>query len=344
MSIPTPMTLVKSGTFLRRGVIMNPIRLIRWRRNIRGDLAAGSQYSVRMKIIPSESNFKKWTAIPPTVGDLIFLQERDLLLARRLGFPVYTTEEVRSQSLTLWTLNQRSWYLYALNRASYCVWLPVGVLESLDPELLKKISAIQRRLEVPTLLPSSKLSSVARARCSHLGRYQWVTSKAWRDSTLNQKRELLQIWFKHNKIENYASRDLDQLPQLARSELRRIRLDSVLNTYLDSSGPNCFAAVASAISSGGKEAAQQWLHWKPLARFLRDQHYRVVKADSPIATDVLIFRRKAAFVHAAYFIGGGYYFEMPGQDFYEPYRVEKFESWRRAWPDSQLSIYRKTRG
>ena len=295
-----------------------------------------------MKIIPSDADFRKWIAIPPTEGDLLFFQERDLAIALRLGFPLYTNDEIRSQSLSLWTLNQRSWYLYALNRATHCIWLPVGVLESLQRELAIKLSAIQGRLEVPTMLPTSKLSLFARKSCLDVGRYQWVSSKTWSHSIHGQKIELLQVWFKHNKIENYASIELRRLPASARNELKRVKLDSALNTYLNSSGPNCFGAVASAISGGGRAAARQWLHWQPLERFLRDQHYKVVKTSTPIATDVLIFKCKAEAIHAAYLIGDGYYFEMPGQDFYELYRVEKFENWRQAWPGSTLSIFRKT--
>lgn len=40
----------------------------------------------------------------------------------------------------------------------------------------------------------------------------------------------------------------------------------------------------------------------------------------------------------------GLYFEKPGQDFYEPYRIEYFKRWQIEWPNTRLKIYRKNSG
>jgi len=59
--------------------------------------------------------------------------------------------------------------------------------------------------------------------------------------------------------------------------------------------------------------------------------------------DVLVFMRGSKAMHVAFFLGENLYFEKPGQDFYEPYRIERFDRWKLEWPKTTLSIWRRIR-
>ena len=62
---------------------------------------------------------------------------------------------------------------------------------------------------------------------------------------------------------------------------------------------------------------------------------------SPQTGDILIFSKDAGPINASYFLGDGFCFEKPGQDFYEPYRVSLFSECRNAWHDAKVAVWRK---
>jgi hypothetical protein len=125
--------------------------------------------------------------------------------------------------------------------------------------------------------------------------------------------------------------------------LQRSGFKKLLNRYALTSGPNCLACAA-AMATGGKyalEIANQWMHGPPFLSHLKTIGLKKTSNTNPRVGDVLVFSRSTEIVHAGYYLGEGIYFEKPGQDFYEPYRIEKFNSWKRHWPDSTLSIWHR---
>lgn len=275
-----------------------------------------------MQIKPSQIDFENWIAIVPTDEDLVFLTREKIDLFRNLPFEPLTREQVKSQGLKVWTLNKRSWYGYALDSADYCVVLPKGAIESFDKDLKNELADEQRKLYVPTVTQE-----------------RWMTTHVWSQLDRSEKINTLQAWLVKNEVRTYDSIELQNLPHDAGSELSRIRYDGLLNGFSAFSGPNCFAAVAGAIENN-KNTYLQWLHWPELERLLLFRGFGITQ-DDPKTGDVLIFHKDETQIHASYFLGNGLYFEKPGQDFYEPYRIANFTSWQASWPEAKISICRK---
>lgn len=315
---------------------LNEPHRVRW-----FDLLQWSSYIKKMKIKPTDADFRSWTYEVPDDGDLLFFNLKNTDQLKELPGPVLTVSEAKAHSLTHWNLSQRSWYSYALNRASHCAWLPRGGIEQLDRPLQTKIAKSQIRLEVPTLVASSHLSGDLKKILPAFGKYHWLTSATWKKLSVNKRIAALKEWYTQNEVSEYESLSFKELPEQARRQLKRVGFDSLLNRYASCSGPNCFAAVTGAIATNQSIAlAKQWLHWEPLAKFLIESNFVKTKAKEAKQGDVLIFSRGKQVVHAAYYLGDGIYFEKPGQDFYEPYRVERLVNWQREWPDTTLTIWR----
>lgn len=296
-----------------------------------------------MQIRPSLSDFKKWKSCVPTEGDPLFIDAKSAKDYQTLPFPHYSIEDMRAQSQTLWTLNMRSWYGYALNQASLCIWMPPGALEQLNQGTVQKLAQIQARLKVPTLISPSFLPASLRSKIKQYGRRHWLSSGAWLSLTHSERSEAIRAWGRQNKAFVHNGASFDDLPQPVQNLLQRSGFKKLLNRYASISGPNCLACAA-AMATGGKHAlgiANQWMHGPPFLNHLKTIGFKKTPNAHPQLGDVLVFSRSNEIVHAGYCLGEGIYFEKPGQDFYEPYRVEKIDSWKKHWPDSTLSIWRR---
>lgn len=295
-----------------------------------------------IKIVPRLKDFKNWTSCVPVSGDLVFLNNTTLKNLKILPYPVYTTQEVRDQSLTLWTLNNRSWYGYALNRASHCVWLPTGCLESLPLGTQSLLAKAQVELNVPTLVDSKHFSKSLGRVFKKFGKHYWLSSSSWNCCSKQNKVAALRAWFNQNEIVLHDSIDPKTLAHDAYKELLRIGYDSLVNSYRPFSGPNCLATAAGAVAAKDNvKISNQWLHGAPFLNFLRKSEYRKFQATSYLKGDVLVFTSKKSVAHAAYLLSENLVFEKPGQDFYEPYRIGKVSELMENWKDSGLGVWRK---
>jgi hypothetical protein len=294
-----------------------------------------------MKILPTAADFRQWTACVPVAGDLLFFDAASLR-GLRLPYPVYTVDEARAQSLDLWTLNMRSWYGYALNRSVACMWLPAGELEKLEPALRERLARAQVALEVPTLIPASLLSSRLRMKIPRYGKRHWLSSAVWERLSSAERAAALEAWGRAHKVFIHDGPSFGELGREAQSRLRSAGLAGLLNRYAAFSGPNCLACIAGAIAGPDRAAAvaMHWMHGAPFLRHLRASGYVPVRGEAARVGDVLVFSRRGEVVHAGYCLDDSCYFEKPGQDFYEPYRVEALASWRKHWPGCTLRIWR----
>jgi len=129
-----------------------------------------------MQIRPSLTDFKKWKSCVPAEGDLLFFDKESAKIFQDLNFPRYSIEEVRAQGQTLWTLQMRSWYGYALNQSSLCIWMARGSLELLNRDTIQKLARVQARLKVPTLISPRHLSASLRFKIKSYGGRHWLSS------------------------------------------------------------------------------------------------------------------------------------------------------------------------
>lgn len=260
-----------------------------------------------------------------------------------------TAVEAKAQALNLWSLNVRSWYGYALNGATHCAWLPSGVIEQLPRPMQMQLAKEQIRIGVPTLLEARNIPEALRTKLLPVKSRFWLTALAWKGLLPSQQTYAVKSWFKQNQIHLYQSLRLGDLPPTARAEIERVGYARLLNHYAPQSGANCLAAAAGAVAgglvgSGGEQRIRElWLHAEAFLEFLNRSGYRRSRSQTPKQGDVLVFSLRRRVVHAAYFLGDGLYFEKPGQDFYEPYRVDAFANWQNAWPQANLSLWRSER-
>jgi hypothetical protein len=289
-----------------------------------------------MKIIPRNADLKNWSKLVPVDSDLLFFGKAARKLAERTAAPVLSAETARMQA---WTLSNRSWYGYSLNKAAFAVILPRGGLETLDAEVIALLAAEQRRLGVPSLIRSKLLSRKLQGSFREAGEFRWITSESFRPLGRLDRISVMKSWLVQNEIHFYSSVSREKVPLQAMKLLKAVNMEKLLNTYSPFSGPNCLAASAAAITKKSK-AATQWLHWEPLETLLRSRRYVSCGTVKPEPGDVLVFRKREVTVHSAFFLGQGLYFEKPGQDFYEPYRLERFTRWKAEWPGCSLVVYR----
>ena len=265
-----------------------------------------------MKIHPSEADFRRWIKCVPRNGDLFFFKQWV-----DLSLPLLTVEQVKSRSDELWPLDSRSWYQYSLHSANYCIWLPKGQFEKLDSKTQVRIRTEQKKFGIKVL-----------------------SSKKWSRKTRDDKVRLLKRWFKDIEPNNYDQVGVRSLTVHERQVLRRTRISNRLNRFAKRSGPNCFAAVAACVQAEVR-SAEAWMHWPALAAHLKSEKFRVSKDVVPRAGDVLVFLENRDAVHAAFALSEKRYFEKPGQDFYEPYRIASWADRKREWPKAKIQIYRR---
>ncbi|MBL7687154.1 MAG: hypothetical protein JNJ49_03895 [Bdellovibrionaceae bacterium] len=274
------------------------------------------------------------------MGDLLFFAPN--VQHPELPVPIMSAEQIRAQAVELWKLNDRSWYGYSLNNAAYGAWFSLGLVEELDEDLRDKLASAQIRLKVPTLIRQDLISKSLRRKLPRFSRHVWLTAATLRSLSRTEKIECLKSWFRQNKVITYGTVKVEHLSPIAQHELQRLRLTKIVNRYPKTSGANCFGAVIGMISPNWQNRiVNQWAHWALLEESLARRGFTKEKSDSPRRGDVLVFLRKNTPVHAAYVLDDETYFEKPGQDFYEPYRLVRLKKWKQEWPKSKIEIYRR---
>lgn len=276
-----------------------------------------------MKVQPTREDLANWSRCVPD-GDLLFFGERAKKLSDRLPYPSVPRAQTKKIGIDgPWTLNARSWYGYALNQADHSVWIPAGMVEQLPESLMHELRAEQIRLNVPTVFDD-----------------RWLTARAWSEISAEGRMEVMLDWMIRNEVHTYESFAFEDLAEEAKTHLVNTGLRDKLNAFATSSGPNCFAAAAACVHED-KRKALCWMHYPEFEQTAVGLGFKAPVNARPEATDILTFTRRGEPVHAAFYLGHGIYFEKAGQDFYEPYRLERFEAWPVSWPDCELQVWRR---
>lgn len=286
---------------------------------------------------PSEMTLKKWFSLVPTEADLVFFKNRAQAEEfQSLQIPLYTFHEVNVQSADLMGLNERSWYGYSLGQAAFCMKLPAGVIESLEPRWQRRLLQIQRKIQVPTLV---------RSRARGFPRHDslvWITAQSWRQSPTAEKLKVLKAYYEQNpRIEKYPRLPLQELSVKAKDALKEYHLQSFVHEFARHSGPNCFALVAQAFSPHPRRIAEAWLHWPPLKRFLLSQGFRKTSDPHTRKGDVLVLMSGTYALHGSLALDENFVIEKPGQDFYEPYLISSLKKPRPFWRNTTLHRWRR---
>lgn len=272
---------------------------------------------------------KKWARALPPGKDQIFLPARFPLMATHgLSVEKIPPREHRKN----WGLLERSWFAYLANHADFRIILPPGKVERLPPGQQLALQKIQVKMKNPAVVPSRLLPVGARGP----GGYTWLTAEFFRRLHTKEKIAALEAWSKAGKLTGiYSHVSPSSLPAKPKKLLKARRLLNLVNSFPSESGPNCFAAAAYAITG---KYLHEWMHAEPFLKIARRAGYRPASG-RPQPGDILVCRRKEEAVHAALYLGG-FVFEKPGQDLYEPYRIARWKNWQKDWRHTRFEIWR----
>jgi hypothetical protein len=280
------------------------------------------------RIAADRATLAKWARVLPPKKDQIFLPRT---------FSPSATQGLRLEKLAPgisrkdWDLLDRSWFAYLANRAAYRIVMPAGRLAKLPPAQLLALKKIQIKLKNPALVPSRLLPASLREP----GAFTWLTAGFFQSLRPNEKIVALQAWDGAGKFTRaYPRTSLSSLEAGHKKILKDRQLLNLVNTFATTSGPNCFAATAFALT--GKHL-KTWLHAEPFLKIVRRAGYHPT-SEKPRANDILICRLNGDAVHAAFYLGG-FVFEKPGQDLYEPYRLLSWGRWKKDWSHTRFEAW-----
>ncbi|MGM0851129.1 MAG: hypothetical protein ACQEWI_00705 [Bacillota bacterium] len=120
-------------------------------------------------------------------------------------------------------------------------------------------------------------------------------------------------------------------------------LQSLIDTFSFKNGPNCLAAVATAVTKN-QAYKDQWMQGEEFLSILERTEYTPVDTPDYRQGDVFVwFNQHKQPIHAAYVLTGNYIFNKHGQTMFNPWQILKIgdvlASWRQA--DSSLVILRR---
>ena len=121
-------------------------------------------------------------------------------------------------------------------------------------------------------------------------------------------------------------------------------LHSFFDTFSQNNGPNCFAAVAAAMSHD-ISSLNEWLQASDFLNKLQKEGYYSQKNVTAFREgDVLVWYNTDSIpIHAAYVIDEGFVFNKHGQTIFNPWQVVKIKDVLDRWehPKSILKHYRR---
>ncbi|MBH0169973.1 hypothetical protein [Fictibacillus sp. 18YEL24] len=149
----------------------------------------------------------------------------------------------------------------------------------------------------------------------------------------------------HTILMNYADEWIEEYalePEIRESYRTRYpELFPYMDTFSEENGPNCLAAVASAIRSSTDDI-MCWMQVEHFFHLLEENHYRHIVTSSVQARDVWIwFNEQNQAVHAAYLLSEEHAFNKHGQTMFNPWQVIRINELKKAWANFACKIYRR---
>ncbi|RYZ94369.1 MAG: hypothetical protein EOP11_26480, partial [Proteobacteria bacterium] len=225
---------------------------------------------------PSAGNYRAWTKLIPLDGDLVFCTSRAIADGLRAeGFLVFTPAQFKEQAADLWGLDRRAWHGYAVSEAKAVGFLPFGAIEAMEASARARLVKEQVAVGNTAVLTSGSAPL-------------WLTAAYWASASSLRHYSLIRKWYRENEAPSaYPAPDArEALSAEAREALRAAGLLSLIGTYADRSGPNCFAlAAAFAAAKGDGRSAwllERWLHPAPFFSRLETAGYRKRSYDGAI--------------------------------------------------------------
>jgi hypothetical protein len=144
---------------------------------------------------------------------------------------------------------------------------------------------------------------------------------------------------------NYADDWIEEIA-LPKEEIKFLQklppvLFSYLNSFSEKNGPNCFAAVAAAITNSTSYILQ-WMQQDSFMKRLTENQYYQSENKIIEPADVLVwFNTDNLPVHTAYVLSNEIAFNKHGQTMFNPWQAIRSKELMNAWKDYEYKIYRK---
>lgn len=301
----------------------------------------------------SQGKLEKWEESFIPEKDLFFLRNEDEDLLPEFGVnclvfsfeefmnhPTYTDISYAS-SYTYWTLRKE--------KIKKVIVAPKEVFSSLTSAIKTRVLQTQQEVGRGLILEAEHFEGILREPAtSMLASFQFLSDN--RIYYALQK----EVW--------------DQLPKSLKSDiLNRMALkydepgerdpykptidiiNSYVNTYPNSHGPNCFSSTLYCAASQATGFSldwmiQEWVHPTTFMNGLKQLGYKEIPLakDAIFPHDVLVWKNKEEkILHASFHIDQHYFFNKNGQTFFNPWKTIHVRELDEEWGHNQVHVYRK---
>ncbi|WP_144702386.1 hypothetical protein [Fictibacillus phosphorivorans] len=291
----------------------------------------------------SQETLEKWS--------LIFVPDRDFFyfMSKPDHFPSHKITEMNQTAFTLdvrtsfltWSINKKAEYVCVMSNEEF------QALSTLEKEMIiTEQKALNRGLvftedELKGLMKNVNLPDTD----NQLEILKQGAS--FQDIVILQKCNWNQVSknVQHTILMNYADEWIEEYalePEIRESyQTRYPELYPYMDTFSEENGPNCLAAVASAIRSSTDDI-KCWMQVEPFLQLLDENHYHHIETSSVQARDVWIwFNEQDQVVHAAYLLSEEHAFNKHGQTMFNPWQVIRINELKKAWANFACKVYRK---
>ena len=305
-----------------------------------------------MRLSLSQGKLEKWEEAFIPEKDLFFLREQDEDIIMEFGVnclnftyeeflkhPDYINNSYNS-SYTYWTLSKD---------IKKVIVTPANVFLTLKDSVKQRVLKIQQQVGRGLIFEARHFEGILREPAtSMLAPYQFISGnyvyyalqkEVWSQLPKSLKSDILvRIALKY---------DLPGEKDTTKPTLPII--NSYVNTYPNSHGPNCFSSTlycATSQHAGMKLdwLIQEWVHPQTFLNGLKQLGYIEIPLakDALFPHDILLWRDKEErLMHASYHIDQHYFFNKNGQTFFNPWKIIHVRELDEEWGHYEVHVYRK---
>lgn len=305
-----------------------------------------------MQINLSQGKLEKWEAAFIPEKDLFFIREQDEDILPEFGVncllfsyeefmnhPDYKANTYNS-SYTYWTISKN---------VKKVIVTPANVFLSLKDSVKQRILKIQQQVGRGLIFEARHFEGILREPAtSMLAPYQFVSDhvvyyalqkEVWNQLPKSLKSDILiRIALKYDSPgEKDSTKPTLQI------------INSYVNTFPNSHGPNCFSSTLYCAASQHAGMKLDWLiqEWVHPVTFMNGLH-QLGYIEIPLAKDalfphdILVWKGKEGrLIHASYHIDQHYFFNKNGQTFFNPWKISHIRELDEEWGRWDVHVYRK---
>ncbi|WP_282137797.1 hypothetical protein [Rossellomorea aquimaris] len=196
--------------------------------------------------------------------------------------------------------------------------------------LLFTLEDLCELLQVPTLdIPATTLDTGEEIILLHRVLWYSLSEKTQFTFLLNYGA----LWIDEQSIWKGLSAERKQAISNQAPHLQRL-----IDTFSFKNGPNCFAAVATAVTKI-QAYKDQWMQGEDLLLILERAEYSPVDTTEYKQGNVFVwFNQHKQPIHAAYVLTGNYVFNKHGQTMFNPWQILKIEDVLASWGQTDTSV------